>query len=82
MSLTSPRHLQKMLCEISLFFRLLCPKFMEFTDDQMLKAISSNDDVKTCYKKIIEACLELKTNTGCPDDDVDRFLRFLIGKWK
>ena len=55
---------------------------MGFTDDQMLKAISSNDDVKTCYEKITEACLELKKKTGCPDDDVDRFLSFIIGKWK
>ena len=54
---------------------------MEFTDDQMLKAISSNDDVRICYEKITEACIELKRNTGCPDNDVDRFLRFIIGKW-
>ena len=54
---------------------------MEFTDDQMFKAISSNDDVNNCYEKIKEACIELKKNTGCPDDDVDRFLRFIIGKW-
>ncbi len=55
---------------------------MEFSDDQMKKAISINDDVRTCYEKITEACLELKNNTGCPDDDIDRFLRFIIGKWK
>ena len=55
---------------------------MEFTDDQILKAISSNDDVKTCYEKIKEACIELKKNTGCPDEDVDGFLKFFIGKWK
>ena len=55
---------------------------MEFTDDQMLKAISSNDDVKNCYVKITEACIELKNNTGCPDEDVERFLRFIIGNWK
>lgn len=55
---------------------------MEFTDDQMLKAISKIDDVKTCYAKIIDACKELKNNTGCPDDDVDRFLKFIIGKWQ
>ena len=28
-----------------------------------------------------DACKELKRKTGCPDDDVDRFLKFTIGKW-
>jgi hypothetical protein len=23
----------------------------------------------------------LKSKTGCPDDDVDRFLEFTIGRW-
>ena len=55
---------------------------MEFTDDQMLKAISGNDDVKISFGKIKKACLELKNNTGCPDEDVDRLLMFIIGKWK
>ncbi len=55
---------------------------MDFTDDQMLKAISNNDDVKNCYEKITDACIELKSKTGCPDDDVDRFLKFIIGKWQ
>ena len=74
--------MQKKHCENMLTFILFFTNFMEFTDDQMLKAISSNDDVKTCYEKITEACLELKKKTGCPDDDVDRFLSFIIGKWK
>jgi len=55
---------------------------MEFTDDQMFKAISSNEDVKSCYEKITDACIELKNKTGCPEDDVDRLLKFTIGKWK
>ena len=32
-------------------------------------------------KKISDACKELKIKTGCPNDDVDRFLEFAIGKW-
>ena len=55
---------------------------MTFTDKQMFDAIEQNVDVKDCYNKISNACKELKRNTGCPDDDVDRFLEFTIGKWK
>ena len=55
---------------------------MEFTDDQMMNAISSNENVSICYKKITKACIDLKKNTGCPDDDIDRLLSFIIGKWK
>ena len=46
---------------------------MSFTDKQMFEAIEANIDVKECFDKISEA--------GCPDDDVDRFLEFTIGKW-
>ena len=54
---------------------------MTFTDQQMFEAIENNKDVKDCFKKIVDACKELKRNTGCPDDDVNRFLEFTIGKW-
>ena len=54
---------------------------MAFTDKQMYEAIDQNTDVKECFIKITEACKQLKNNTGCPDDDVDRFLEFTIGKW-
>tara|TARA_Y100001968_G_C18939142_1_gene517856 strand:+ start:232 stop:408 length:177 start_codon:yes stop_codon:yes gene_type:complete len=54
---------------------------MTFTDKQMFEAIESNLDVKNCFDKIKEACKELKRKTGCPSDDVDRFLEFAIGKW-
>ncbi len=54
---------------------------MAFTDKEMFEAIEKNVDVKDCFNKISEACKELKTSTGCPDDDVDRFLEFIIGKW-
>ncbi len=55
---------------------------MEFSDDQMFDAIEQNDDVKFCFGKITDACKELKKNTLCPDEDVDRFLKFIVGKWK
>ena len=55
---------------------------MTFTDMQMFEAIEKNDDVKDAFNKITDACKELKSNTGCPDDDVDRFLEFTIGKWQ
>ena len=54
---------------------------MTFTDQQMFEAIEANGDVKDCFKKITSACKELKNKTGCPNDDVDRFLEFAIGKW-
>jgi len=54
---------------------------MSFTDRQLFEAIEKNADVKDCFCKITEACKELKVKTGCPDDDVDRFLEFTIGKW-
>tara|TARA_B100000700_G_scaffold22400_1_gene21692 strand:- start:249 stop:416 length:168 start_codon:yes stop_codon:yes gene_type:complete len=54
---------------------------MSFTDKQMADAIEKNDLVKNCFRKISDACMELKTNTCCPDDDVDRLLEFIVGKW-
>ena len=54
---------------------------MPFTDKQMLQAIEANVDVKDCFEKITDACKQLKSKTGWPNDDVDRFLEFAIGKW-
>ena len=54
---------------------------MTFTDKQMFDAIEANEYVKDCFEKITGACKELKNKTGCPNDDVDRFLAFAIGKW-
>ena len=54
---------------------------MPFTDKQMFEAIEANADVKLCFERISFACKELKSKTGCPNDDVDRFLEFAIGKW-
>ena len=54
---------------------------MPFTDKQMFEAIEANADVKLCFERISFACKELKSMTGCPNDDVDRFLEFVVGKW-
>ena len=55
---------------------------MAFTDIQIFEAIEKNGDVKDCFNKLKEACKELKSKTDCPDDDIDRFLQFAVGKWK
>ncbi len=47
----------------------------------MFEAIEANADVKLCFQKIADACNELQSKTDCPNDDVDRFLEFAIGKW-
>ena len=54
---------------------------MPFTDKQIFDSIEKNGDVKDCFNKIKEACNVLKKNTGCPDEDVDRFLEYSIGRW-
>tara|TARA_B100001250_G_scaffold322863_1_gene286165 strand:+ start:1427 stop:1594 length:168 start_codon:yes stop_codon:yes gene_type:complete len=54
---------------------------MAFTDKQLFEAIENNSDVNECFNKITNACKKLKETTGCPDDDVNRFLEFTIGKW-
>jgi len=54
---------------------------MGFTDQQMYEAIEKNVDVKDCFYKIALACKQLKSNTSCPADDVDRLLEYTIGKW-
>ena len=54
---------------------------MSFTDKQIFEAIEANEDVKLCFEKISDACKHLKSKTGCPNEDVDRFLQFAIGKW-
>tara|TARA_Y100001970_G_C14210987_1_gene846899 strand:+ start:2204 stop:2371 length:168 start_codon:yes stop_codon:yes gene_type:complete len=55
---------------------------MPFSDEQYLKSIENNENVKRAFIKIKEACQELQNETGCPDEDVDDFLQFLVEKWK
>ena len=55
---------------------------MAFTDNQISEAIEKNENIKHCFRQISDVCNELKSITDCPDDDVDRFLEYIIGKWK
>ncbi len=55
---------------------------MPFSDEQYFQAISSNEVVKGAFEQIKAACQTLKEGTGCPDEDVDDFLEFLVGKWQ
>ena len=54
-------------------------RYPVFNADNEVKYIYRKN--KDCFNKITEACKELKSKTDCPDDDVDRFLEFTIGKW-
>ena len=54
----------------------------EFTEDQMNEAIAKNKIVKDSYERIKDVCQSLQNGTDCPDEDIDNFLRFLVGKWK
>ena len=55
---------------------------MPFSDDQYFQAISSSETVKASFDQIKAACQSLQEGTGCPDEDVDDFLEFIVGKWK
>ena len=55
---------------------------MGFSDNQMMEVINRNELVKDSYIKIREVCQTLQSGTGCPDEDIDDFLSFLVGKWK
>ncbi len=55
---------------------------MPFSDKQYFNSIANNDDVKKAYAQITVACQELQEGTGCPDEDIDDFLQFIVGKWK
>ncbi len=55
---------------------------MPFTDEQYFQSIASNETVKETFDLIKEACKALQTGTGCPDEDIDDFLQFMVGKWK
>ena len=76
------RYLDCQISSIKIFFiELRLFLNMPFTDKQMFDAIEANADVKLCFERISIACKELKSKTGCPNDDVDRFLEFAVGKW-
>ena len=55
---------------------------MSFSDEEYSQSIASNEKVKESFNQIKRACQVLQTSTGCPDEDVDDFLQFIVGKWK
>ncbi len=55
---------------------------MPFTDEQYFLSIANNETVKESFNQIKRACQELQVNTDCPDEDIDDFLKFIVGKWK
>ncbi len=54
----------------------------QFTDEQMMSVVSQNPIVRESYERIRTACRELQNETGCPDEDIDTLLSFLIGRWQ
>ena len=54
----------------------------QFTEEQMMSAINQDGIVKDSCINIKKACQELKIETGCPDEDIDSLLKFLIGRWQ
>ena len=48
----------------------------------MKSVVSQSQIVKESYERIKTACRELQNETGCPDEDIDALLSFLIGRWQ
>tara|TARA_Y100001968_G_scaffold304079_1_gene318785 strand:+ start:832 stop:999 length:168 start_codon:yes stop_codon:yes gene_type:complete len=55
---------------------------MPFSKEELSLAISNNDLVKDHVSQIKDSCQELQAKTGCPDEDIDSLLEFLIQNWK
>ncbi len=55
---------------------------MPFSDEQYYQSIDSNEAVKKSFEQIKQACNALQQATDCPNEDVDDFLQFIVGKWK
>ncbi len=55
---------------------------MPFSDDEYFEVIQKNSNVKNAFESIKVICLKLQEETGCPEDDIDYFLRFMADKWK
>ena len=55
---------------------------MSFTDDEYFEVIQKNTQVKEAFNSIKEICNSLHVITDCPEDDIDYFLKFIVGKWK
>ena len=54
---------------------------MSFTDDEYFEVIQKNKSVKEAFETIKNTCNQLQKETGCPAEDIDYFLKFIVGKW-
>ena len=55
---------------------------MAFSDEAYFEVIQKNKQVKEAFSSIKEICNQLHEITDCPEDDIDYFLKFIVGKWK
>tara|TARA_B100000927_G_scaffold2979_1_gene2333 strand:- start:759 stop:929 length:171 start_codon:yes stop_codon:yes gene_type:complete len=55
---------------------------MSFSDDEYFEVIQKNKQVQEAFISIKEICNQLHESTTCPEDDIDYFLKFIVGKWK
>ena len=55
---------------------------MTFSDDEYFEVIKKNESVNEAYQSIKNICKKLQKETECPEDDIDSFLKFIVGKWK
>tara|TARA_Y100001978_G_scaffold17470_1_gene13411 strand:+ start:1590 stop:1760 length:171 start_codon:yes stop_codon:yes gene_type:complete len=55
---------------------------MSFSDDEYFEVIQNNQQVMKAFNSIKEICNHLYESTSCPEDDIDYFLKFIVGKWK
>ena len=55
---------------------------MSFSDEEYFEVIQKNKKVKEAFNSIKEICNQLQEITDCPEDDIDYFLKFIVGKWK
>ena len=54
---------------------------MTFSDDEYFEVLRKNKNVNKAFESIKQICNELQNDTGCPEEDIDYFLRFIAGKW-
>ncbi len=55
---------------------------MSFSDEEYFEVIQKNNEVKNAYETIKSICKDLQRETNCPEEDIDYFLKFIVGKWK
>ena len=54
---------------------------MTFSDKEYFEVIQKNEKVKEAYESIKEICINLQTETNCPQEDIDYFLKFISKIW-